>query len=76
MNQGQAALAVYRRVLRVHRKMPPQLRLLGDQYAKDEFRRHKTAAPEHVKPFMVAWTVCDYVACIWSGVCAYVCARM
>lgn len=28
----------------------------GDQYTKDEFKRHKEAAPEHAQAFMVEWT--------------------
>lgn len=28
----------------------------GDQYTKDEFRRHKEASPEQAQTFMVEWT--------------------
>ncbi|XP_006911990.1 succinate dehydrogenase assembly factor 3, mitochondrial isoform X2 [Pteropus alecto] len=34
--------ALYRRILLLHRLLPPDLKALGDQYVKDEFRRHKT----------------------------------
>ncbi|KAJ3359283.1 acetate non-utilizing protein 9 [Allomyces javanicus] len=34
-------LALYRRILRTHRAFPPELRYMGDQYARDEFRRHQ-----------------------------------
>lgn len=28
----------------------------GDQYTRDEFRRHKNATPEQTQAFMVEWT--------------------
>lgn len=37
--------------------MPIDLKALGDQYVKDEFRRHLTAGPEEVKYFMKEWEV-------------------
>ncbi|XP_051992261.1 succinate dehydrogenase assembly factor 3, mitochondrial [Xyrauchen texanus] len=46
---------LYKRILLLHRFMPIDLRALGDQYVKDEFRRHKTASHEEVKRFMVEW---------------------
>ncbi|XP_029370296.1 succinate dehydrogenase assembly factor 3, mitochondrial [Echeneis naucrates] len=47
--------SLYKRILVLHRFLPIDLRALGDQYVKDEFRRHKRAAPEEVKNFMVEW---------------------
>ncbi|XP_036372194.1 succinate dehydrogenase assembly factor 3, mitochondrial [Megalops cyprinoides] len=47
--------ALYKRILLLHRFMPLDLRALGDQYVKDEFRRHKSASPEEVKGFMAEW---------------------
>ncbi|GAA6075654.1 succinate dehydrogenase assembly factor 3, mitochondrial [Tachysurus ichikawai] len=47
--------ALYKRILVLHRFMPIDLRVLGDQYVKDEFRRHKSAAPEQVQCFMKEW---------------------
>lgn len=47
--------ALYKRILVLHRFLPIHLRALGDQYVKDEFRRHKTAAPEEVTSFMTEW---------------------
>uniref|UniRef100_A0AAZ3RLN4 Succinate dehydrogenase assembly factor 3 n=1 Tax=Oncorhynchus tshawytscha TaxID=74940 RepID=A0AAZ3RLN4_ONCTS len=42
-------------ILLLHRFLPIDLRALGDQYVKDEFRRNKTAAPEEVTVFMREW---------------------
>uniref|UniRef100_A0A8C7M5M7 Succinate dehydrogenase assembly factor 3 n=1 Tax=Oncorhynchus kisutch TaxID=8019 RepID=A0A8C7M5M7_ONCKI len=41
--------------LLLHRFLPIDLRALGDQYVKNEFRRNKTAAPEEVTVFMREW---------------------
>lgn len=48
---------LYKTILRLHRALPEEMRVLGDQYVKDEFRRHKTIAKEYVAPFMVEWSV-------------------
>ncbi|XP_036949035.1 succinate dehydrogenase assembly factor 3, mitochondrial [Acanthopagrus latus] len=47
--------SMYKRILVLHRFLPIDLKALGDQYVKDEFRRHKTASPEAVKSFMAEW---------------------
>ena len=42
-------LQLYRRILRVHRKLDPELRVLGDSYVKKEFRAHRSAEnPLHI----------------------------
>mmetsp|Transcript_68077 Transcript_68077/g.215380 ORF Transcript_68077/g.215380 Transcript_68077/m.215380 type:complete len:111 (+) Transcript_68077:291-623(+) len=39
---ARTVLHLYREVLRTHRtKLPTPMRVLGDSYARDEFRRHK-----------------------------------
>ncbi|KAI9148531.1 hypothetical protein H9P43_010129 [Blastocladiella emersonii ATCC 22665] len=55
-------LNLYRRILRVHRQFPtPELRFLGDRYARDEFRRHaEVDNPTFIKGFVSQWT--DYAA--------------
>ncbi|TMS18526.1 succinate dehydrogenase assembly factor 3, mitochondrial [Larimichthys crocea] len=47
--------SLYKRILVLHRFLPIDLRALGDQYVKDEFRRHKKASAEEVKSFMTEW---------------------
>lgn len=47
--------ALYRRVLLLHRLLPPDLKALGDQYVKDEFRRHKTVRPDEAQRFLQEW---------------------
>ncbi|GAA98460.1 uncharacterized protein L969DRAFT_423207 [Mixia osmundae IAM 14324] len=50
-------LPLYRRLLRVHRKqLPNEMRLMGDLYIKDEFRRHRsTDNPLHIVGFLAQW---------------------
>ena len=42
-------IPLYRRVLRSHRKLPRDMRLLGDEYVKSEFRAHRNVEnPVHI----------------------------
>ena len=45
-------LTLYKKILRVHEKLPLEFRAMGDMYARVEFRRHKDCAPEFVPQFM------------------------
>lgn len=50
------SLSLYRSILREHkRRLPPQMKALGDTYVKQEFRLHKTAKPEHLNRFIQSW---------------------
>lgn len=53
------ALALYREILRAHRKLPAEMRSLGDAYVKEEFRKHKSAKAKFIPPFFAAWQ--DYL---------------
>lgn len=50
-------IPLYRRILRAHRfHLPRQMRLLGDEYVKAEFRAHrKTDNPVHIVGFLTEW---------------------
>jgi len=48
--------SLYKTILRLHRSLPKEARVLGDLYVKDEFRRHKQAKPEEVLIFMQEWS--------------------
>ncbi|XP_004431433.1 PREDICTED: succinate dehydrogenase assembly factor 3, mitochondrial [Ceratotherium simum simum] len=56
--------ALYRRILLLHRALPPDLKALGDQYVKDEFRRHKTVGSDEAQRFLQEWEV--YAAVLWQ----------
>lgn len=58
--------SLYKRILVLHRFLPIDLRALGDQYVKDEFRRHGGAAPEEAAGFMAEWK--DYKDTLQSQV--------
>uniref|UniRef100_A0A8C6ZMC0 Succinate dehydrogenase assembly factor 3 n=1 Tax=Nothoprocta perdicaria TaxID=30464 RepID=A0A8C6ZMC0_NOTPE len=48
-------IILYRRVLRLHRALPPALRALGDRYVQEEFRRHRAAGPAEAQRFLREW---------------------
>lgn len=49
-------LPLYRHLLRTHRSLPIEMRSLGDDYLKAEFKRHKQADnPVHVMGFLLEW---------------------
>ncbi|GFN93092.1 succinate dehydrogenase assembly factor 3, mitochondrial [Plakobranchus ocellatus] len=48
--------ALYKAILKLHRGLPLQMKALGDQYVKEEFRAHKNAEPPEVAVFMQEWT--------------------
>lgn len=49
---------LYKLIMRVHRGLPPELRIIGDNYARDEFKRHMNCTPEESQIFLREWTVC------------------
>lgn len=50
-------IPLYRRLLRAHRKfLPAEMRVLGDEYIKAEFRAHrKVDNPAHLIGFLTEW---------------------
>ncbi|KAI0694642.1 ACN9-domain-containing protein [Cerioporus squamosus] len=49
-------LPLYRRILRAHRNLPYEMRSLGDDYVRAEFRRHKeTTNKVHIIGFLSQW---------------------
>ncbi|XP_066921539.1 succinate dehydrogenase assembly factor 3, mitochondrial-like [Clytia hemisphaerica] len=46
---------LYRRVLKLHRFLPTELKKLGDEYTRDEFRRNKSANQLQAYEFMTEW---------------------
>ncbi|CAH2103666.1 unnamed protein product [Euphydryas editha] len=47
---------LYKLIFRVHRALPAELRILGDNYARDEFKRHKNCNPHEASIFLHEWT--------------------
>lgn len=52
-----STVKLYRRILKLHKNLPIISKALGDQYLKDEFRRHKNATPEQVSEFIQEWKI-------------------
>ncbi|KAL2113887.1 hypothetical protein VUR80DRAFT_2012 [Thermomyces stellatus] len=52
-------LQLYRRVLRAHRRhLPREMRLLGDEYVKREFRAHQAVEnPAQIITFLTEWQI-------------------
>ncbi|TLD29314.1 hypothetical protein PspLS_03795 [Pyricularia sp. CBS 133598] len=50
-------IPLYRRLFRAHRKhLPPEMRVLGDEYIKAEFRAHRNVDnPAHLIGFLTEW---------------------
>ncbi|KAJ3787179.1 hypothetical protein GGU11DRAFT_688165 [Lentinula aff. detonsa] len=47
---------LFRHILRSHRNLPPEMRSLGDDYVKAEFRRHRAVTnPVHIIGFLSQW---------------------
>ena len=49
--------SLYKTILMLHKGLPCEMKALGDQYVKSEFKRHKDAEPQFVVQFMKEWTV-------------------
>ncbi|XP_068094593.1 succinate dehydrogenase assembly factor 3, mitochondrial [Hyperolius riggenbachi] len=47
--------SLYKEILLLHRTLPLHMKALGDQYVKDEFRRHKNVGPAEAKLFVKEW---------------------
>jgi reverse gyrase len=58
VKQGKQALLLYRNLMKLQlRKIPEELRTLGDLYIKQEFRLHLDKANEdQMKKFLVGWS--------------------
>ena len=57
LNHKTQVLALYKALLKLHRGLPYNMQAMGDQYVKDEFRRHKTCTEKEADTFMNEWTV-------------------
>ncbi|PBC27977.1 succinate dehydrogenase assembly factor 3, mitochondrial isoform X1 [Apis cerana] len=47
---------LYKTILRLHRGLPPEIQVLGTNYVRDEFRRHKNCNEDIAIIFMNEWT--------------------
>ncbi|EDW97307.1 succinate dehydrogenase assembly factor 3, mitochondrial [Drosophila yakuba] len=55
LTHPQRVRLLYKTILRLHRGLPAELRALGDNYVRDEFRRHLKCNPMEAQLFMTEW---------------------
>lgn len=55
LSHPQRVRILYKTVLRLHRGLPEELRELGNNYARDEWRRHLKCQPSEAHIFMTEW---------------------
>lgn len=48
---------LYKTIMKLHRGLPKDLQLLGNNYTRDEFKRHKKCNPKEAQIFMNEWSV-------------------
>ncbi|RKP18028.1 ACN9-domain-containing protein [Rozella allomycis CSF55] len=48
-------VSLYRRILRLHKQLPSEMRLLGDLYVKEEVHRHRNSNKKFVDEFVKEW---------------------
>lgn len=56
-NHLQNVRILYKTILKLHRGMPAELQVVGNNYVKDEFKRHKKCNNEEADMFMKEWSV-------------------
>lgn len=49
---------LYKTILKLHRGLPEELKQLGDEYTRSEFKRHKSCSVQEANIFMSTWA--DY----------------
>lgn len=48
---------LYKTILRLHRGLPVEIQSLGNNYLRDEFKRHKTCSSSEANVFLNEWAV-------------------
>ena len=57
LEMSNKGVGLYRAILKAHRnRLPLELRKLGNDYVRNEFKAHKAAKEEHLAPFLREWT--------------------
>ena len=53
-------LRLYKRLLRLHERLPGDFATLGQRFVREEFKKHKSVSQEQAKMFTKEWTVSHY----------------
>jgi hypothetical protein len=52
-----SVLSLYRNIFKAHKKkLPEDMRKLGDEFVKNEWKLHKNADPMFTKQFVAGWS--------------------
>lgn len=69
----QRVRTLYKTILRLHRGLPAEIQPLGNNYVRDEFKRHKNCVESEAIIFLHEWTVSrdrvDYLARLRQRLC-------
>ncbi|KAB0804793.1 hypothetical protein PPYR_01763 [Photinus pyralis] len=57
INHSRSVKKLYKTILKLNRGLPPELCMLGNEYVRDEFKKHKKCNPEEANIFIDEWTV-------------------
>lgn len=57
---------LYKMILKLHRSLPPEMRIVGDMYAREEFKRHKACLPPEATVFMNEWSVSYTLSTVYT----------
>lgn len=52
---------LYKTILKLHKGLPPELQILGTNYTRDEFKRHKKCNIEETRIFLNEWSVNKFI---------------
>ena len=55
LDQKKFALKLYKGILRAHQRLPLEMRKIGDEYVRNEFKLHKKAETQHLQGFFKQW---------------------
>ena len=57
MSGKREVFRLYRRLLRLHERLPGDFSALGRRFVQEEFKKHKDVSQEQAKMFTKEWTV-------------------
>ena len=55
-SNSKQVLDLYKSIRRLHRRLPPAFKELGNKSVMHEFNAHKSAKPQHIPAFIESWT--------------------
>lgn len=50
-------LSLYRQLMRLHQKLPPDMGAVGQMFIREEFKKHRSASDDIAEKFVKEWRV-------------------